>query len=110
MQEHFALAPDQETYSYYGPLNKVSFNVGYHNEHHNLVTVPWSRLPLIRAQCARVTTTPLVVLVVDGETLVRFLTDRNLTLFNYIIRRGGARGSESAAMGSSKPPTVQSAG
>ena len=48
IQEHFALAPDQETYSYYGPLNKVSFNVGYHNEHHDLVTVPWSRLPLIR--------------------------------------------------------------
>src|SRR5205814_7612668 len=26
IQEHFALAPDQETYSYYGPLNRLSFN------------------------------------------------------------------------------------
>ena len=48
IQEHFALAPDQETYWYYGPLNKVAFNAGYHVEHHDLITVPWSRLPEIR--------------------------------------------------------------
>src|SRR5262249_20155285 len=41
IQEHFAMAPGQETYSYYGPLNKVSFNAGYHNEHHDLITIPW---------------------------------------------------------------------
>ncbi|HMB82168.1 MAG TPA: fatty acid desaturase, partial [Vicinamibacterales bacterium] len=48
IQEHFALAPGQETYSYYGPLNKLSFNVGYHNEHHDVITIPWSRLPEVR--------------------------------------------------------------
>jgi sphingolipid delta-4 desaturase len=43
--EHYASQPKQETYSYYGVLNKVSFNIGYHNEHHDLPMVPWVHLP-----------------------------------------------------------------
>lgn len=48
IQEHFALVEHQETYSYYGVLNRVSFNVGYHHEHHDLITIPWVRLPQVR--------------------------------------------------------------
>jgi sphingolipid delta-4 desaturase len=85
IQEHFALAPGQETYSYYGPLNKVCFNLGYHNEHHDLVTVPWTRLPDVRRVAPE--------FYRDQKSydswsalLVHFLRNRDLTLFSYIVR------------------------
>jgi sphingolipid delta-4 desaturase len=37
--------PVPETFSYYGPLNWLTYNVGLHNEHHDFPAVPWTRLP-----------------------------------------------------------------
>lgn len=49
IQEHHVTEAGQDTYSYYGPLNRLCFNMGYHNEHHDFPGVPWNRLPALRA-------------------------------------------------------------
>jgi len=49
IQEHYTFVEGQETYSYYGILNWLTFNIGYHNEHHDLVRVPWVHLPKVKA-------------------------------------------------------------
>jgi len=45
---HEGYSTKQETYSYYGPLNILCWNVGYHNEHHDFPKVPGWRLPEIK--------------------------------------------------------------
>eukprot|EP00300_Choanocystis_sp_HF-7_P041659 c8448_g1_i1.p1 GENE.c8448_g1_i1~~c8448_g1_i1.p1 ORF type:complete len:350 (-),score=31.54 c8448_g1_i1:183-1232(-) len=83
--EHYVFVEGVETYSYYGPLNRLCFNVGYHNEHHDFPNIPWSRLPDVRRIASEYydnipqhKSWPLV--------LWKFLTDPNVGCYNRVKR------------------------
>ncbi|KIP11901.1 hypothetical protein PHLGIDRAFT_99020 [Phlebiopsis gigantea 11061_1 CR5-6] len=76
---------EQETYSYYGPLNILAYNVGYHNEHHDFPSVAWTRLPALRALAPEFYDTipshpswPMVI--------VNFIRDSDVGLFSRAKR------------------------
>jgi sphingolipid 4-desaturase/C4-monooxygenase len=85
IQEHYIFEPGQETYSYYGPLNYLSLNVGYHNEHHDFMMIPWSNLPKLKKMAPS---------FYDGlyshkswtKVLVTFIFSKDISLFSRIIR------------------------
>jgi len=85
IQEHFLTDGLQETKSYYGPLNVPNLNVGLHNEHHDFPSVPWNHLPALHKIAGE---------YYDGlashksytKLLVKFLFDRNLSVFSRMAR------------------------
>ena len=86
IQRHYlTTAGEQETFSYYGLLNAIAFNVGYHNEHHDFPSVPWSRLPAIRA-AAPEAYQELAAHTSWARLLLRFLFDPRLSLFSRMVR------------------------
>jgi sphingolipid 4-desaturase/C4-monooxygenase len=91
IQEHYLTFPPQETYSYYGSLNVLALNVGYHNEHHDFPSVPWNNLPKIKATAPEFYDN-LVSHKSWTKLLFRFLFDQKLSLYSRMIRdnRGSA--------------------
>lgn len=86
IQEHYLTHGEQETYSYYGVLNKVAFNVGYHNEHHDFPSVPWNKLPQIR-QSAPAFYNSLSYHTSWTKLFFRFLFDKEISLFSRVVRQ-----------------------
>jgi sphingolipid delta-4 desaturase len=85
IQEHFLVSPPQETYSYYGPLNLVALNVGYHNEHHDFPSVPWNNLPKLKAAAPEFYDN-LVYHKSWTMLWLKFLFDSNLSLYSRMLR------------------------
>ncbi len=93
IQRHYLInGGTQETFSYYGPLNKLAFNVGYHNEHHDMPSVPWNNLPKLR-RLAPEAYEDLAYHTSWTKLLFRFLFDREVTLYSRVVRaeRGGVK-------------------
>lgn len=89
IQEHYLVAYPQETYSYYGPINKLAFNVGYHNEHHDFSFVAWNNLPKIRAIAPEYYDT-LVYHTSWTKLLFQWLWKGDLSLFSRVLRENRA--------------------
>ena len=85
IQEHFLVAPPQETYSYYGPLNIPSLNVGYHNEHHDFPSIPWHNLPKVRKTAPEFYDT-LVYHTSWVKLWLKFLFNPQLSLYSRMVR------------------------
>jgi sphingolipid 4-desaturase/C4-monooxygenase len=93
IQEHYVTetSTNQETYSYYGPLNRLAFNVGYHNEHHDLPFVAWRNLPKIRAGAPEFYNS-LVSYPSWTKLWLRFIFDPSLSLHSRIVRKEAVPG------------------
>lgn len=85
VQEHYTNDPEQETYSYYGPINRLCLNMGYHNEHHDFPTIPWNNLPRLRALAPEYYDTLKHHRSWSG-LLFRFIFDPEFTLFCRVER------------------------
>lgn len=89
IQEHYLTFPPQETYSYYGPINIVALNVGYHNEHHDFQSVPWNKLTKIRSIASKYYDN-LIYHKSWVKLFFKFLFDPKLSLFSRMVRRQSA--------------------
>ena len=85
--EHYVFVEGYETYSYYGPLNLICWNVGYHNEHHDFPRVPGWKLPLVRAMAPEFYEN-LPHHKSWTSVLWRYVTDPSIGPFNRVLRGG----------------------
>ena len=85
VQEHYLTHGDQETKSYYGILNPVNLNVGYHNEHHDFPSIPWNKLPKIRSIAGNYYNTLGYHTSYTG-LLFRFIFDPKLSIYSRVAR------------------------
>lgn len=96
ISEHYVFRDGQETYSYYGPLNALAFNVGYHNEHHDFPYIAGSRLARLRALAPEFYDT-LYAHRSWADTLWRFVTEPRIGGYSRVKRRAASNPSKPSA-------------
>ena len=84
------VAPLPETFSYYGPLNMLTYNVGLHNEHHDFPAVPWTRLPVLH-EMAKEFYADLPQHSSWTRVIWQFIWDKEVGLWCRVKRREGRR-------------------
>lgn len=84
--EHYIWEGTYETYSYYGPLNKVVYNVGYHNEHHDFPRIPGNKLPELH-KIAPEFYKDIGILKSWPGVIWRFIFDPSVTPFSRVLRK-----------------------
>lgn len=82
--------PIPETFSYYGPLNLLTYNVGYHNEHHDFPAVPWTRLPKLY-EIAKEFYEPLPYHKSWPLVIWQFIVDKEVGMWCRVKRAEGGR-------------------
>ncbi len=84
--EHYQLDDSkQETYSYYGPINKIMFNIGHHTEHHDFMNIPWDNLPELRKISPEYYNN-LEQHHSYSQVLKKFIFEKDIDLFRRTIR------------------------
>ncbi len=89
LAEHYAfpwIPKGQETASYYGPFNLLTWNAGMHVEHHDFMSIPWSRLAELR-DIAPEFYEPLGKHTSYLKVLYTFVVDNRMSCFSRIKRR-----------------------
>jgi sphingolipid 4-desaturase/C4-monooxygenase len=86
IQEHYDVTgKPQETYSYYGPLNWVMLNMGFHNEHHDFPIVAWNRLPHLYRMAPEFYQT-LFAHQSYTRLIFKFIFDKKISAFSRWVR------------------------
>lgn len=83
LSEHITARRGQPTNSYYGVLNRVTFDVGYHAEHHDFPNIPWRRMRALR-RIAPEHYVPLFAVRSWTGLVASYIFDRRYTVDQYV--------------------------
>jgi len=92
LAEHYVMEGTTETYSYYGPLNYLTYNVGYHNEHHDFPNIAWTNLPKVR-EMAPEFYDDLPQCKSWPGTILRYIFDDSISPFSRVKRATMGQGA-----------------